>query len=193
MAMSKFPINMVGDGFRHQEGTNPFIKPEYVEWIKGPPTSDVSFHIDQALGRQIDKTKENYGWFCESAVILPQVANNVANNLSHYKRKYKFIFTHNRTLIQIDPEFIKFTLPHAMPWIQHRRIYDKTKLVSFIGSRKVMCSGHAFRQKKIIELRGQVDHFGRGYPGKELPMKINTANGIESGKILGLKDYIYSA
>ena len=190
--MKRREINMIGGGFKHLEGTDPFQNPKYIKWLKKKHTSDISIHIDDTILWDTDKTKQNYGWLCESSVIIPQIVNKVMSNLSHYKSKFKYIFTHDRRLVRRAPDFIKFTHPHATPWIQNKKVYSKTKLVSFIGSNKTMCEGHKFRQKKIAELRGKLDHFGRGYGNRELPWTINAENGLESGKILGLKDYMFS-
>ncbi len=44
----------------------------------------------------------------------------------------------------------------------------------------------------IEKYKHAVDHYGRGFAGRELPWVINTSHGIETGKILGLKDYMFS-
>ena len=189
---NKFPINMIGGGFQHLDGTDPFRKPKHVNWLKKEHSSDVSIHVDNAVLWNVDKSKENYGSICESTVIIPQIAKHVISNLKEYKSKFKLMFTHDRRLVNKVPDFIKFTHPHAMPWIQNKKIYDKSKLVSFIGSNKTMCEGHKFRQKMINKFKRKVDHFGRGFGDKELPWTISTESGIESGKVLGLKDYMFS-
>tara|TARA_Y100000592_G_C5437782_1_gene301688 strand:- start:873 stop:1391 length:519 start_codon:yes stop_codon:yes gene_type:complete len=79
-------------------------------------------------------------------------------------------------------------MPSALPWIQNKKIYKKTKLVSFIGSNKKMCKGHLYRQEMIEKYKDKVDHYGRGFKNKELPWMIEK----ESGKILGLKEYMFS-
>jgi glycosyltransferase involved in cell wall biosynthesis len=64
--------------------------------------------------------------------------------------------------------------------INNFKIYDKTKLISFITSNKNMCEGHRFRlscMNKVKDLN--VDIYGRG---------INPI----SSKLEGLKDYYYS-
>ena len=163
-----------------------------IDWVKNNHTADISFHIDNAIFSPTNNSKENYGWFCESSAIIPSVIKNVISNLSEYKKKYRNIFTHDRRILRIDKEFFKFNIPPALPWIQNRQIYQKTKGISFIGSNKKMCKGHLFRQDIISKYEDHLDHFGRGFKGKELPWTIDTPNGKESGKILGLKDYMFS-
>lgn len=188
----KTKINMIGGGFQHDVCSSALNENKHVEWIKGIPTADISFHIDESIFSQIDTTKENYGWFCESSAIIPNVIDRVINNLSHYKTKFKYIFTHDRRIVDIDKSFFKFNVPPALPWIRNRKIYKKTKLVSFIGSNKRLCAGHQYRQEVISKYKDSVDHFGRGFFQKELPWTIKTNRGEESGKILGLKDYMFS-
>ena len=188
----KTKINMIGGGFQHDVCSSALNTNELVEWVKGPDTADISFHIDNSIFAPTNKSKENYGWFCESSAIIPHVIKKVVSNLSEYKKKYRHIFTHDRRILRIDNDFFKFNIPPALPWVQDRQIYNKTKGISFIGSNKRMCKGHMFRQDIITKYEDQVDHFGRGFEGRELPWTIKSDNFEESGKILGLKDYMFS-
>jgi len=183
---------MIGGGFQHDVCSSALNANELVEWVKGPDTADISFHIDNSIFAPTNKSKENYGWFCESSAIIPHVIKKVVSNLSEYKKKYRHIFTHDRRILRIDSDFFKFNIPPALPWIQDRQIYNKTKGISFIGSNKRMCKGHMFRQDIITKYEDQVDHFGRSFEGRELPWSIKSDNFEESGKILGLKDYMFS-
>lgn len=183
---------MIGGGFQHDICSSALNVNTYVEWIKGEHTAPVSFHIDNAILSPVDDSKENYGWFCESSAIIPNLIKNVLSNLEHFKKKFKFIFTHDRRIIQIDRGFFKFNVPPAKPWIQNKKIYKKHKLISMIGSNKTMCPGHNFRQKIIQKYKGRIEHYGRGFGNKELPWAIGKDENIESGKILGLKDYMFS-
>ena len=109
-----------------------------------------------------------------------------------YKKRFKYIFTCDERFINVDKELFKFTLPNALPWIQKKKIYKKNKLVSFIGSNKKMCKGHLYRQEMIKKYEHKVDHFGRGFKDKELPWLTMHEDVEESGKIIGLKDYMFS-
>jgi len=189
--MKKQKINLIGGGFRHSLSTDPFSSPNMIEWVLDK-SADISIHVDGGLYYEVDNRKENYGWLAESSAIIPGIIRNVFNNLSVYKSRFKYIFTQDRRLVELDPSFIKFSSPHMVPWIQNWSIYNKTKLISFIGSNKTMCPGHKLRQKKIKELYKKVDHFGRGFGNRELPWEIEVNSRKESGKILGLKDYMFS-
>jgi len=185
-------INMIGGGFQHDVCSSALNKNEHIEWVKDG-SANISIHIDNALGQQVNPNNENYGWLAESSSIIPQIISNVVNNIPTYKEKYKYIFTHDKRVIEKDPEFFKFATPNGKPWIQNRAIYEKSKNTSFIVSNKLMTSGQKYRMgvlKKVLG-SGEVDHYGRGCKN-ELPWSINL-NGIEeSGKINGLKDYRFS-
>jgi len=188
----KQKINMIGGGFQHDVCSSALNKNKYVEWVKGYPSSEISIHIDQAVLQPVDKTKINYGWLCESSAIIPNVIETVTNNIDSFKQRYKYIFTQDVRVVDKDPDFFKFTIPCAVPWIQNKKIYEKSKLVSMIASNKRLCSGHLYRQEIISKLQDKLDHYGRGFSGKELPWMVEAESGPESGKILALKDYMFS-
>jgi hypothetical protein len=182
---------MVGGGFQHDVCSSALNQNKFVDWTKDGSAS-ISIHIDDGLFYQTNKNKKNYGWIGESTAIVPHVIKTILTNLDYFKEQYEFIFTHDRRIIEKDKEFFKFVLPNALPYIQNKSIYKKTKLVSFIGSNKVMCSGHNFRQQMIRKYSDKVDHYGRGFADKELPWTYNHNNTEESGKLIGLKDYMFS-
>ncbi len=183
---------MIGGGFQHDICSSALNKNKYVEWVKDE-SSSISIHIDNAILNPVNKNKKNYGWFAESSNIIPQVINEVKKNIEVYKEKFEFIFTHDKRIVEIDGSFFKFTLPNALPWIQNKKIYDKSKLCSFIVSNKRMTEGHNFRLNVLNNLKSnKIDHFGRGFGIKELPWVINNDGIEESGKILALKDYYFS-
>tara|TARA_R110000782_G_scaffold96340_5_gene180794 strand:- start:107 stop:946 length:840 start_codon:yes stop_codon:yes gene_type:complete len=183
---------MVGGGFQHNDSTDPFGTPEAFSWDKSSHLSKISVHVDDAVLWSTNKQKINFGWLLESSSIIPKTINVVLNNLPYFKSEYKNIFAHDRRIINVDPDFFKFVPPPAKSWIQNKKIYPKTKLVSMIASNKKMCKGHLFRQKVISRFQGEVDHFGRGFGSKELPWQIQMDYGVESGKLLALKDYMFS-
>lgn len=183
----KVKINMVGGGFQHDVCSSALNVNKYMIWKKDK-SADISCYLDYAILDAVDDSKLNYGWICESSAIVPSVIKEVVKNKNVYKKKFKYIFTCDSRLVNIDRDLFRFTMPSALPWIQNKKIYDKTKHVSFIGSNKRMCKGHTYRQEMIEKYKNEVDHFGRGFEGKELPWMI----GEESGKILGLKDYMFS-
>jgi hypothetical protein len=185
-------INMIGGGFQHDVCSSALNKNEHINWVKNR-SANISIHIDNGLTMKVDPTKENYGWLAESSSIIPHHIKFVLNNLEVFKRDYKYIFTHDRRIIEKDPEFFKFAIPNGKPWVQNREIYPKTKDTSFVVSNKSMTSGQKYRLGVLSKVlpSGKVDHFGRG-SAKELPWS-SMVNGIEeSGKLSALKDYRFS-
>lgn len=185
--MKKVSINMIKGPFQHDVCSSALNSNKFVDWKKNR-SADISCHIDYGLLDKTDEKKINYGWICESSAIVPSVIKEVIKNKNLYKKKFKYIFTCDDRIVNVDKDFFKFTMPSALPWIQNKKIYKKTKLVSFIGSNKKMCKGHIYRQEMIEKYKDQVDHYGRGFKNKELPWTVKD----ESGKILGLKDYMFS-
>ncbi len=183
---------MIGGGFQHDICSSALNENKYVDWVKDN-SANISIHIDNGLLFETNKNKLNFGWVAESSSIVPNVISEVKKNLSEYKQKFEFIFTHDQRLIEIDPIFFKFTLPNALPWIQNKNIFKKTKSFSFIVSNKIMTDGHRFRLNVLEKYKSRIDidHFGRGFKN-ELPWIIETNGLQESGKILALKDYRFS-
>jgi hypothetical protein len=184
-------INMIGGGFQHDICSSALNKNKHVSWRKDN-LANISIHIDDGLNRQVNKNKLNFGWICESSSIVPNIINDVLNRLDYFQSNFKYIFTHDKRIVEKNPNFFKFVLPNACPWIQNRKIYNKSKNISIIVSNKNSTAGHRYRLSVLQKYNTQnVDRFGRG-TSNELPWTI-VENGIEeSGKIIGLKDYRYS-
>jgi hypothetical protein len=175
-------INIIGGGFQHDVCSSALNTNKYVNWVKDG-SANISIHIDHAILNPIDNTKENYGWLAESSNIIPTVIEEVKRNTHLYKEKFKFIFTHDKRVMELDPTFFKFTLPNALPWIRNRKIYDKSKLCSFIVSNKRMTDGHSYRLNVLHNLKSnKIDHFGRGFGFKELPWVIKDENGLDESE-----------
>lgn len=183
-------INMIGGGFQHDVCSSALNKNKHIEWIKDG-SANISIHIDNALLSNVDNRKLNFGWIAESSSIVPNVIENVKKNVNQYKEKFKNIFTHDKRIIELDPEFFKFTLPNALPWIQERKIYTKNKLCSFIVSNKNWTYGHKFRLNILQKYSNKIDHFGRGF-SSELPWSYFNNGVEESGKMKALQDYYFS-
>jgi len=195
----KVKINMVGGGFQHDICSQALNTNKHVEWDKTNHEANISIHIDSGMHNiPVDPSKINFGWVAEASVIIPQTIILITNNLNFFKQRFKFIFTYDPTLLNLDPDFFKYVQPPVVSWVRNKHIYKKNKLISFIGSNKVLCEGHKFRQQMINKYENLVDHFGRGFPGRELPFTIELDKKsdmefkTESGKILGLKDYMFS-
>jgi len=131
-------------------------------------------------------------WLAESSAIIPHVIEQVKQNTNNVLDAYDMFITHDLRLLTISPKF-RYVPTNALPWVQNKQIYPKTKMISMIGSAKTLCPGHEYRQEIINKYSNQIDHYGSGFSGNELPWTYEDENGnIESGKLLGLKDYRFS-
>jgi hypothetical protein len=190
--MSKFKMNLIGGGFTHHiECSSALNKNKHVEWVLDN-SAPISVHVDDAIFRQLDSSKYNVAWLAESSAIIPQVIEHVKQNTNNVLDAYDMFITHDLRLLPISPKF-RYVPTNALPWVQNKQIYPKTKMISMIGSAKTLCPGHEFRQEIINMYSEQIDHFGNGFPGNELPWTyVDESRNIESGKLLGLKDYRFS-
>lgn len=181
---------MIGGGIQHVMCSSALNDTKYIEWVKDG-SADVSFYIDDGLNMKPNSRTKNYGWLLESSTIIPGIIQKVLNNLDYYKENFECIFTHDRRIVEQD-DFFKYTITNAMPWIQNREIYTKTKDVSVIVSNKKGRRGYDFRLNYMNNLIEKgVDHYGRGFKN-ELPWTYEYNGVEESGKLIGLKDYRFS-
>ena len=152
---------------------------KHVEWVYDN-SADISFFIDQSIprGTAITDNKKKYAWLLESKEIVPNIVDYVRNNYDFLSFHYEAIFTCNRELLKLGP-LIKYTVTNAVPWVQDRKIHEKSKLVSMISSNKSMCAGHNNRLRWVSKFKDKVDLYGSGF------------NWIDK-KEEGLKDYMFS-
>ena len=152
---------MVGGGFQHIDCSSHGHIPKHVKWVKDGSAS-ISIHIDSGLTRPIDKTKKNYGWLSESKTINGYLYIWCVNNISYIEENFEHIFTHDTELVKLSDKF-KLVICSAKHWVKDIGIHKKSKLISMIGSNKVMCPEHKYRQQIITQYTGKVDLFGRGF------------------------------
>lgn len=161
--MSKQLINMVGGGFQHDTSSCSNRIPKHIEWVKDSYIAPISIHIDSGIiTTPTDKTKKNYAWLSESKTIIPQVYQWVSNNLKYMEDNFELIFTNDKSLLNLSDKF-KLTICSAVPWVNDRKIHNKTKLVSMITSKKIMCDEHIKRVNIADKFKDTVDLFGREY------------------------------
>ena len=114
-----------------------------------------------------------------------QVYSNVINNYDKFAKVlgwHESLFTLPNFQFRPLTEISQWNLLPEELNISDFRIYNKTKVASFIASNKNLCAGHQFRLNCVNEVRKtnlNVDLYGRG---------INPI----SSKIEGLKDYCFS-
>lgn len=189
--MSKFKMNLIGGGFTHHiQCSSAMNTNKYVEWVLDG-SSTISVHVDYDIFSPINKSKYNVAWILESSAIVPNVINDIKNNRNNVLENFDMFITHDLRLLNISEKF-KYVLPNALPWIQKKKIYNKSKNVSMVGSNKVLCPGHNYRQQIIHQYQNNIDHYGRGFGKKELPWSYIEDGIEESGKMFALKDYRFS-
>jgi len=179
----KCKINLIGDSFTHVTGGNKGYSvhgkiSKYVEWVFDG-SSDKTFYVDGEINKVfLDKRPhKKYGWIGESKYIIPHIFEEVKKNHLKYFDVFKFIFTHDKELLDLDSRF-KW-VPAQGFWIKEPKIYNKTKLISFITSNKKLTPGHLTRLDWVEKIGDQVDLYGRGFNEIEL-------------KEEGLCDYMFS-
>jgi hypothetical protein len=214
--MSKIKLNMINSpincimmdpnhrwrAFGNEPCSSPLNSPKYVEWVSDD-SAEISIYHDYALYSSTNSKKRNYGWLLESSTIIPDLINNVISNIDLYRSKFIYIFTHDRRVCNVDPDFFKFTIPPPMSYIRRKQIYHKNKNISVIMSSTNDRHQYVYRNQcldlikqkegKLISLGKdiKVDVYGRGREN-ELPWVFEHFGQLESGKILGLKDYRFS-
>lgn len=163
--------------------------PKNFEWVFNvlPENSkDPVIYFDDAMFVHINDGYRGprYGWLGESSEIIPNLIRGVTSNKDVFKMKYKKIYTNDRRVIEIDPQFFAYCPPASnMPWVKDFKIYDKTKFCSYITSFKHSTSGHIKRMQLFEKLKNHdlfKEHiFGRDYR----PVK---------DKLEALQDYMFS-
>ena len=108
--------------------------------------------------------KKRYAWFCESRAICPLLrqAFDNENILNSLIDAYDGIFTCEKELVD-KHEKIHFCFAGSnLPWIPEKnyKIYDKTRLISFISSNKKMCKGHEIRHELYQKIKDAVHSYG---------------------------------
>jgi len=176
-------VNLVGDSFTHLSGGNKGYsvhgkRSKFVKWVFDGSASE-TFYLDQKLSEGLKDGRKGvkYGWLLESKFITEGLAEEVSSNVDLYFDTYRYIFTHNNELLDLDPRF-KWC-PASGFWIQRPRIHKKSKLVSFITSTKSATEGHKLRLEWLRKLENSVDVFGRGI--REIASKEE-----------GLSEYMFS-
>jgi len=162
--------------------------PKNFEWVFNEYPTDESpvVYFDSSIFKNMNDgyTGPRYGWLGESSEIISNLIMGVTSNKDVLKLRYKNIFTNDKRIINIDPEFFKYNPPASnMPWVKTHDVFKKTKLCSYITSFKQFTSGHIKRMELFEKLKNNPqfkEHiYGRDY--RFIPDKLD-----------GLKDYMFS-
>ena len=152
---------------------------KHVEWVYDG-SGEVNIYVSQRALDALNDTsgKPTYIWLLESKQIIPQYYQWIIDNYEFVTSRVDGIFSCDKELCAKYPK-ISYSLINAAPWVQDRKVHEKTKLVSMIASNKRMCEGHARRLQFVDKFRDKLDFYGRGF--NEISCKED-----------GLRDYMFS-
>jgi len=176
--MSKYGINLFCQD-NLEPSSSALNETKHVKWIYDE-SADVNMYVSQQALRAINDTtgKPKYIWLLESKQIIPQYYQWVTENYEFVMSRVDGIFSCDREVCAKYPG-IQYVITNAAPYVQDRRIHEKSKLVSMISSNKTMCEGHMKRLQFVEKFRDKLDLYGNGF------------NPIET-KEEGLVDYMFS-
>lgn len=181
--MSKTKINLIGNTFTHLTHGNRGYSvhgkiSKRIEWVFDNSIG-INFYIDRSIDNALydNISGVKYGWLLESKPVIPDIVEKVKNNYKKYFNTFKYIFTNDKELLDLDDRF-KWC-PTGGYWIKDAKLYPKSKMISFITSNKSSLPGHKNRLNWVEMLKEQVDVYGRGFNEIEL-------------KEQGLCDYMFS-
>ncbi len=176
--MSKYKINLFcGDNL--EPSSSALNATKHVQWVYDG-SGEVNIYVSQRALDALNDTsgKPTYIWLLESKQIIPQYYQWIIDNYEFVTSRVDGIFSCDKELCAKYPK-ISYSLINAVPWVQDRKVHEKTKLVSMIASNKRMCEGHARRLQFVDKFRDKLDFYGRGF--NEISCKEE-----------GLKDYMFS-
>lgn len=200
--MSKKKFKLIDNCFswvgKGQHGVNtgyctPNRESNHIEWVhegygnyqstfNNLIETDETFYTEDLiiLGLQDDKSAKKYGYLFEPK-WYNKTSIYIKNNPDKFVEHYDAIFTHDKELIDLNPEVFKFAYGQGSI-VEEVGVFEKTKLVSSILSDKAMSDGHRLRIEigKQLEQTGEVDCFGKLH------------NRFLEQKIDGMKDYMFS-
>lgn len=175
-------INLIDSNFAHHKKTSvaDHQDSKYFKWFRGNEVKSstcffTDLHLQDAI--RVKNIKRKVAWLLEPRAINP----GMYAWIEQHNRHFDYVLTFDKQLLDRGENFIFY--PFGVTWIEgsEPKKYEKTKLVSIIGSNKSMTPGHEFRKQVINHClqRGDVDVFGRGY--NEIAKKED-----------GLNDYMFS-
>ena len=137
---------------------------KYFSWTSGRPDLP-TYYTDTELGNLGDEQEKNV-ILLESSAIIPHQIKWVGDN----HKLFKNIYTHNSSLLSSCSN--ARWIAGGGIWVGgefgggEMKIYDKTKLCSFVSSDKTMCPLHKLRLEcaKFSRFKYKhIDHFGTAF------------------------------
>jgi hypothetical protein len=177
--------------FPHEYSSCSKFKPKDFQWSKTEGKYNV--WIDNHIMNHKGPKENNFGWFCESSEILPDLKNYLKNN--NLRNYFQNIFTCDEEIISWDPSFFMFNPPGSnAPWTDSKdfKISEKTKICSMICSSKDMTTGHKLRLEVANNLRGKIDLFGGSHGSQRIGGGIGPNGDWWRSKDEALSPYMFS-
>lgn len=175
-------IKLFDQNFGEQPGLSPFISPKnkFSRDVENPDLVICTDHMCYSQDLS-EYSCPKVAWLIEPPIINGENHTKMTDE-NNYK-KFDYVFTYNRWLGDIIPNF--HFLPHAGTWLRDEDlgIHKKTELCSMIFSDKEWNAGHRQRKRVFDMINGLdfgCDFFGSG-PNKPIEFKSE-----------GLQDYMFS-
>lgn len=154
------------------------VKPDNFEWYRGEEYCDISVFTDQSLNEVSDcESLFKVALLVESPEIFPKPYNNIVGIYD----MFDIVLTFDQRLLDLGKNFRPYELGGC--WLAEKdwHIYNKTKKISMIASRKNTTIGHKLRHQVYKEFGDKVDIYG-GITDNRLPYV---------DKIHAYKDYAF--
>lgn len=135
--------------------------PKNFRWSKSEGIATV--WIDNNILNYKGNKNKNFGWFCESSEILPDLKRRLINEHAYFKNYFQKIFVCDSEIINKDPDFFIFNPPGSnLPWTNPNSfgIHKKNKICSMVCSPKNMTTGHKLRLDYSLKIKNNIDLFG---------------------------------
>jgi hypothetical protein len=141
------------------------LKPKYFSWTA--EDCNIKVFIDAAIPHGINYKKKpgekKIAWICESRAIffgmyIPK--HLFDQNAQLINDSFDAVYISDREYCEKFNNF-KFSFAGSnLPWIEDRKIFDKTKIASMIASSKKLTIGHELRHHFAEKFKDKVDLFG---------------------------------
>jgi len=200
--MNKIPIKIKDNMSSHDSSCYPdtncftFIRNRIENGDITINTGDIVIYTDTNLQNIHPNAKTNIALLVES----PEYHKEYYAYIENHNHLFDRVLTFSKKLLDKGENY-KFNV-YGTTWLHesYRSIWKKSKLCSFIISNKTTTSGHRLRHQMVYYLHQTdlyVDIYGGNY--KKIPYMTPKAFDpdlcgahITNGKILGLKDYMFS-
>lgn len=147
--------NFFPDPYSAREGRSKILA-----WDRSCAQPGPVIYTDHYLNESLKRVHgRKIAWLLEPIEINKRIYSWIKSNHSMFEE----VWTHDDEVLSAIPN--GKWVPMAGTWIpeDERRIYEKSKLCSFVASAKNVTTGHRFRQEVRAMLPPGIDKFGKGF------------------------------